>query len=128
MREFNLQKYLENPNQKIVTREGKSVRIICTDRKDDLADEGPIVALVYDETKGQELSCFYYPDGRYYKEETYYLDLFFAPTKHEGWINMYCNSGDLYFSNVIYNNEQDAKKKAKGSPYYVATTKIEWED
>ena len=31
MRQFDLDKYLKNPNRKIVTRDGKSVRIVCTD-------------------------------------------------------------------------------------------------
>lgn len=32
MKQFSLEKYLANPERKIVTREGKKVRIICTDR------------------------------------------------------------------------------------------------
>lgn len=32
MEQFNLNKYLENPDRKLVTREGNSVRIICTDK------------------------------------------------------------------------------------------------
>lgn len=126
MREFNLQKYLENPNQKVVTRAGRNVRIVCTNRRG--LNVKPIAALITI-PNGDEIIKTYWENGvatRGYEDNP--NDLFFAPTKHEGWINMYCNSGDLYFSNVIYNNEQDAKKRAKGSPYYVATTKIEWED
>lgn len=33
MKRFNLDEYLDNPNRKVVTRNGKSVRIKCTDRK-----------------------------------------------------------------------------------------------
>lgn len=128
MREFNLQKYLENPNQKVVTRAGRPARIICTDRKTEGEYRDSVIALVYLEKDKREYVLDYFPDGKVSHDSDSPSDLFFAPTKHEGWINMYCNSGDLYFSNVIYNNEQDAKKKAKGSPYYVATTKIEWED
>ena len=43
MKPFNLEEYLANPNRKIVTRDGRNVRIICTDRKD---SDFPIVALV----------------------------------------------------------------------------------
>lgn len=29
---FNVEKYVKNPNRKIVTRDGRNVRILCTDR------------------------------------------------------------------------------------------------
>lgn len=132
MKQFDLQEYLKNPDKKIITRDGRSVRIICTDREDDLEDEGPIVALVYDGTKGQELSCFYYPDGRYYKEETYYLDLFFAPepkTKKVGWMNV-CKYGDnQHFSlvgGVIHPTREQALTERQD--YVVDTIQIGWEE
>lgn len=34
MEQFSLAEYLKNPTRPIVTREGDSVRIICTDRDD----------------------------------------------------------------------------------------------
>ena len=33
MKPFNLEEYLANPSRKVVTREGKPARIICTDVK-----------------------------------------------------------------------------------------------
>lgn len=33
MEQFSLEKYLENPSRKVVTRDERDVRIICTDRK-----------------------------------------------------------------------------------------------
>ena len=33
MKQFSLEKWLENPSRKVVTRRGNPVRIICTDRK-----------------------------------------------------------------------------------------------
>ena len=33
MKEFNLNEYLKNPSQKVVTRDGRVVRIVCTDVK-----------------------------------------------------------------------------------------------
>ena len=42
MKQFSLEEFKKNPNRKVVTRDGKQVRIICTD-----ADrKNPIVALV----------------------------------------------------------------------------------
>ena len=43
MKEFNLTEYLKDPSKKVVTRDGRDVRIICTDEKGD----EPIIALVY---------------------------------------------------------------------------------
>ena len=34
MEQFSLEKYLANPSRKVVTRDGRNARIICTDRKD----------------------------------------------------------------------------------------------
>ena len=31
MKQFNLEEYKKNPNRKVITRDGKSVRIVCTD-------------------------------------------------------------------------------------------------
>lgn len=42
MKQFNLEEYLKNPNRKVVTRDGRSARIISTDAK----GEFPIIALV----------------------------------------------------------------------------------
>lgn len=42
MKEFSLEEYLKNPNRKIVTRDGRDVRIICTDRR---GGDHPILAL-----------------------------------------------------------------------------------
>ena len=42
MRQFNLEEYLVNPSKKVVTRDGRSARIICTDAK----GKFPIIALV----------------------------------------------------------------------------------
>ena len=31
MKQFSLEEYLANPSKKVVTRDGRNVRIICTD-------------------------------------------------------------------------------------------------
>ena len=33
MKQFNLEEYLANPSRKVITRDGRNVRIICTDAK-----------------------------------------------------------------------------------------------
>ena len=32
MKQFNLEEYLKNPSKNVVTRMGRKVRVICTDR------------------------------------------------------------------------------------------------
>ena len=84
MKEFSLEEYLKNPNREVVTRDGRKVRIICTDRKGDT----PIIALVHNAKEGREYGYAFYSDGKFFRDAGDKLDLFFAPEKHEGWINL----------------------------------------
>lgn len=45
MRPFNLEEYLKDPSQKLITQNGRSVRILCTDKE---GNDYPIAALVKD--------------------------------------------------------------------------------
>lgn len=98
------------------------VRIICTDKKGDK----PIVALVYDEERDLELSNTYYPDGRAFRNAEDWRDLFFAPTKHEGWVNIYC--AHSMSCGLIYQSEEKAKQEIARGRQYITTNKIEWEE
>ena len=89
MEQFNLEKYLENPSRKVVTRDGKSVRIICTDRRD---LNFPIVALI-EKDSGGEVIYAHTKDGICCNTCPTTYDLFFSSEKHEGWINIF-NAGD----------------------------------
>lgn len=73
MKQFSLKNYLKNSSRKVVTRDGKSARIICTDAKNYL----PVIALI--DNGGKEYIQSYYPNGAYYIEGSSSLDLFFAP-------------------------------------------------
>ena len=57
-------------------------------------------------------------------------DLFFAPEKHEGWVNLYkwTNKDCAYYIGSIYNSKAEAENKRDTSDNYVATIKIEWEE
>lgn len=123
MKQFSLKEYLANPSKKVVTREGRSVRIICTDAK----ERYPVVALIAleGEHSGYEKPETYTKDGRCYVGIQTDLDLFFAAEKHEGWINI-CRTfrdGEPYCACTIYEVEEVAKKMGG-----VATVKIEWEE
>lgn len=132
MKEFNLNEYLKNPSQKVITRDGRAVRIICTDKK----GEQPIVALIT--TKDKEDVYFYYKDGRWSKitENGRWIninencvDLFFAPTKKEGWINLYKDKSGVYSSNFIFETEKRAKEViGENHKSYITAIKIEWEE
>ena len=124
MEQFNLEEYLANPSRKVVTRDGRSVRIRCTDRK---SEEQPIVALICSLTEDSEYVGTYRKDGRWSTSgSACELDLFFAPEKHEGWINIYKARGYCYGGSVIYPTEVAAKAAADPDP--ISTIKIEWEE
>ena len=122
MRQFSLEEYLKNPSKKVVTRDGKSVRIRCTDRKDAVY---PIVALIDSNGKEEILSYtkngYFYYDGR--KDVN---DLFFAPEKHEGWANIY----GKFLACDIFSTKEEAEEYVKrvGAKDFAATAKIEWEE
>ena len=127
MKEFNLEEYLKNPSQKVVTRDGRNVRIICTDS----ISANQVVALVtyFDEEKNkiQEATLDYRSDGKYCNEETNY-DLVFAPSKNEGWINIYKDNDACNTGLDIFKTREEAVRKGKKSKLYVTTVKIEWKE
>ena len=125
MEQFSLEKYLENPNRKVVTRDGISARIICTNR---LSDNYPVIALVTDGCA--ELCYSYTPFGKFggYQNHDCELDLFFAPDKKSGWINLYKINSIISPGPRAYDTKEEAESAAGDKSYYIATTKIEWEE
>ena len=125
MEQFSLEKYLANPSRKVVTRDGRNARIICTDRRN---LNYPIIALI-ETSPGEEMAYSRTKDGKHCTDCTDIFDLFFAPEKHEGWINIYRNDDeDYYKGKIIYSSKEDAIKRGEKTPYYITTTKIEWEE
>ena len=122
MKQFSIEEYLKNPSRKVVTRSGDAVKIHCTDFDD---DEYPIVARV----EGTSVSTPFTKDGKYIKfnRDSKY-DLFFAPEKHEGWINLHKNGQTRVFPSYIYQTKKDAEKYGVGKDSYLTTVKIEWEE
>ena len=124
MKEFSLEEYLENPERKVVTRDGRNVRIICTDKK---GTNFPIVALV--ECEDKEETCYYTKKG-YWNScgVVSKIDLFFAPEKHEGWINIYADINDnSHPGNHIFESKEEAEEEGEKGSGYITTIKIEWE-
>ena len=123
MKQFNLQEYLANPSRQVVTRDGRPVRIICTDSD---AEGGSIVAIVTGVNQRKKV-LLYYENGKYYSFDSVSEDdLFFAPEKKEGWVNVYRN-GEHLWCGYIKRTETEAKE-FEDIEFYITTIKIEWEE
>ena len=125
MKQFNLEEYLKNPNRKIVTRDGKSVRIICTDKRKTIY---PILALCLTDD-GSEICHNYPPNGKGLVGKDSNDDLFFAPEKNEGWVNLY-KGNTCYFlgSTFFYQSASEAVSHIMKNRDYIRTIKVEWEE
>lgn len=125
MKQFNLQEYLANPNRQVVTRDGSKARIVCTDRAG--LNTKPIVALIT-LPNGDEVIKTFWDNGIETAGSEDKNDLFFAPTKHEGWMNLYKKGFSLVIGDLVYNSEEESKKIAAGDEDYITTIKVEWEE
>ena len=117
MKQFNLEEYLKNPSKKVVTRDGRSVKIHCAN----YLGNHPVIAQV----ENSLYSTSYNAEGRYVDIDESPRDLFFAPEKHEGCVNVYRTQGKLGCA-FIYDSEKEAKRN--GGETAIATVKIEWEE
>ena len=126
MEKFNLEKYLANPSRKVVTRNGRNVRIVCTDMKYKVY---PILALEEIPDDNSEYVYAFTKDGNHEIGDLSIHDLFFAPETHEGWINVYRHSdGGHAYAGAVYDSKEDAEKRKTIDENYVTTIKIEWEE
>ena len=127
MERFSLEKYLATPSRKVVTRDGSKVRILCTDRRD---LNFPIIALIENESRGGEVIYAYTKDGIYCNTCPTTYDLFFAPEKHEGWINIfkYVSTNAYLKESRIYSSKEIAEREGRGYRDYLSTIEIEWEE
>ena len=123
MKQFNLQEYLAHPERKVVTRDGRPVRIICTDSD---AECGPIVAIVtMDDKKKRVLN--YYENGTFFGLDSSSVDdLFFAPTIVKRWGIVYRKAERLFQTREEAEKwmEEAEKKKKK----FCSVCKVEWEE
>lgn len=126
MKQFSLEEYLADPSKKVVTRDGKGIRIICTDAR----GLYPVVALIErPDGDAEDLSRFT-KDGRWSMHDpASSMDLFFASKKKEGWANVYKHEWGYGLGNMF----SDKKTAEASIPEvyqgdYSATVKIEWEE
>ena len=107
-----------------MTRDGRNARIVCTDVKGAF----PIVALIENSDGVAEETVTYEKNGQFFGGNSYKFDLFFAPEKHEGWINLYRGALDVTYAGCMYTSEKEAKERIDDTQRYVTTVKIEWEE
>ena len=100
----------------MTTRDGRKVRIICTDAKGNC----PVVGLV--NYKNYEVALNATKNGKI--DDV--LDLFFASEKHEGWINLYKDDDIVYASMDTFKTKKEAESASCRT--CIATVKIEWEE
>lgn len=127
MKQFSLDEYLKNPSRKIVTRNGRNVRIICTDRMQLFLDEHyPIIALIKNPDDSEMIACFK-DNGQAHENEN--LDLFFENKK--GWVNISgavtSTGGEIFYAGTIYPTKEEAIANHSGVGL-VDTVQIEWEE
>ena len=118
MKQFNLKEYLKNPLRKVVTRDGRNVKILCTN----FTKAQHIIAQI----EGNDYSTAFHKDGIFVNGVESNCDLFFAPEKHEGWINVYKDGDHFYSSMDIFKTKE--KAEALSCRSCIATVKIEWEE
>ena len=116
MKPFSLEEYLNNPSRKVVTRDGRNVKIHCTN----CVGYHPVIA----EIEGEKYSYFYDKNGGYHFRPSI-NDLFFAPEKREGWINLYKDVEDKYVTSQVYETKKSAD--APTCRTCIATIQIEWD-
>ena len=123
MKPFSLEEYLKNPSRKVITRDGTPVKIHCTN----YLGANPIIA----EIEGSGQSRSFKADGKHFSVDESVIALFFAPEKHEGWVNIFKNisSGNHYIGDSrVFKSKEDAEKEGMKYIDYVSTIKVEWEE
>ena len=139
MKPFNLKTYLENPSRKVITRDGRPVRIISTNAR--LFSPGPdatiypVVALIKvssanrGKRPNEEILNCYNTDGNIIAGRNDRSDLFFETVKVSGWVNIYTSkvSGEATTGSICKTKEE-ALSLIDGRDNYLDTIYIEWEE
>lgn len=121
MKPFDIE--LAKAGHPVQTRDGKPVRILCYDRK----ANAPIIALILEEDD-IEYPYPFYNNGKRYSDGIRSDDLFMAPAKKEGWVNVYKSKYGNFVAGGVFLNVNEAKNNVIGNYVYATTTKIEWEE
>ena len=122
MKQFNLQEYLAHPERRVVTRDGRETRIICTDVK---GTSMPILGLVKDPETFEEKIICYTPEGRaaYLSRD---LDIFFGVTIVKRWGIVYRKAERLF--DTREEAEKWMEEADEGEKKFCSVCKVEWEE
>ena len=104
----------------VFTRDGRSVRIICFDRKHIYDGQAYSIVALVNEGPYSESIYSYTKDGLYELGECHNNDLMMLPEKKEGWVNVYKDS--------VYDTKDEALIGRSESRGYIDTIKISWEE
>ena len=102
----------------------------------------PVSEVHYFETVTRQYKVFavvtgevqsYTESGRYTRRVEHAFDLFMAPVKRVGWVNIYLDGhadGWSHCGQVVYTSEEEAKDNADRTscPSGVVTVKVAWEE
>ena len=123
MKPFNLKEHLEHPDWKVVTREGRPVRIVYTELDDSVY---PVVAVI-NNWHAQKFTA----GGLFHAGKKMKYDLFFASERHEGWALIYKKTAHSasHLSPEIYATKEAAERVWAATPgIECSIVKIEWEE
>ena len=125
MKPFSIKEHLEHPDWEVVTREGKPVRILCTDLAD---DNYPVVAVI-NKWHVDKFTA----DGIFQAANETKYDLFFANKKHEGWVIIFKRpllAGSFEIWPGIYADREKAERVREANPGMLecSIVRIEWEE
>lgn len=121
---FNLEQARKQNGEGLITRDGRPARIIHWDLKN---TEKPIVAIITC-FSGEEYTNQFRLDGKFYRDGSGEspCDLFLAPTKHEGWVNVYDSGRQYPQCGAVFATKEEADVEACSGR--IACTHIEWEE
>lgn len=124
LKPFNLEE--AKAGKPICTRDGRKARIICYDKK---GDSDPIIALIENHLKDEEIIYHYNINGGIYTNMESIDDLCMLPEKHEGWVNVYKGiDGEITIGQYPYLTEETCRNVARKEDGYIGTTKVTWYD
>lgn len=126
---FSLEEYLKDPSRRVVTRDGREVRIKCTDM--DGINGMVIVGLVRDDLMNKERPLTWTKEGQYFVEAGETInDLFFEDSKEpvvrKGWVNVYKSlDGEIIFG-VVRKSKEEAEQASRGDR--IDTIRVSWKE
>lgn len=123
MKPFKLSEFVSNEATPVKTRDGRKVRIVCTN----MSCKYPIVAAVQVCNSDKENPNSYDENGHSFRGLLDDALYFVTPKVREGWLNIYpaYNLIEAIPGETIYTSEEDARAACSFNPK-VATIKINW--